>query len=413
MSSERVQSGLSWIGDIPSHWSVVPTRSVLRLAKNLVGDDWSTTQLLSLTRAGVVKRDPASGEGKFPSSFETYQRVEPDDLVFCLFDMDETPRTLGLSPHSGMVPGANTRFRVNRSMADPRYLGWYYLAIDERKRFRPLYSGLRKVIQKSRFLSAGVALPPLTEQRAIADYLDRETAQIDTLIEEQQRLIDLLHERRQRVLSRAAEGEWVTASLGLLLDGIKDGTHGSFVRTEPGDGMPLLGARNIMGSRLVLDGAESFISDEDHQSIVANGFPSTDDVLLVIVGATIGKTAVYDLQTRHAFQRSVAFLRPSQRLDSRFLCFQIQTKRFQDELWLRAKTSAQPGIYMGDVTAIPISVPPLDEQLRIVASLERETAKIDDVIAETERFIELSRERRSALITAAVTGQIDVRNEVA
>lgn len=173
--------------------------------------------------------------------------------------------------------------------------------------------------------------------------------------------------------------------------------------------MPLLGARNVMGSHVVLDGAESFIADEDYDSIVANGFPAKDDVLLVIVGATIGKTAVYDLDTRHAFQRSVAFLRPTERLQPRFLWYQIQTSRFQDELTLRSKTSAQPGIYMGDVTAIPVTLPPLEEQRRIVADLDEQAAKIDVLIAETERFIELSKERRAALITAAVTGQIDVR----
>ena len=86
----------------------------------------------------------------------------------------------------------------------------------------------------------------------------------------------------------SSDGDWPMASLGLLLQGIKDGTHGTFPRTAPGEGMPLLGARNVIGSRVVLDGAESFISEDDYESIVANGFPAKGDVLLVIVGATIG-----------------------------------------------------------------------------------------------------------------------------
>jgi type I restriction enzyme S subunit len=200
------------------------------------------------------------------------------------------------------------------------------------------------------------------------------------------------------------------ASLGLLLQGIKDGTHGTFPRTAPGEGMPLLGARNVIGSRVVLDGAESFISEDDYESIVANGFPAKGDVLLVIVGATIGKTAVYDLDTRHAFQRSVAFLRPTGRLESKFLWYQIQASRFQDELTLRAKTSAQPGIYMGDIASIPVVIPPLDEQRVIADYLDRETARIDTLIKEQQRLIEMLRERREAAIRATLMGGLDANS---
>jgi type I restriction enzyme, S subunit len=105
-------------------------------------------------------------------------------------------------------------------------------------------------------------------------------------------------------------------------------------------------------------------------------------------------------------------LRPTEHFEPKFLWYQIQASRFQDELTLRAKTSAQPGIYMGDVTAIPVVVPLLEDQRQIVAYLDEQTARIDTLITETERFIELARERRSALITAAVTGQIDVREMV-
>src|SRR5205085_1259139 len=120
-----------------SEWRVLPTRAALSFVKHPVGDAWEETQLLSLTKQGVILRDIHSGEGKFPASFEDYQFLAPDDLVFCLFDMDETPRTVGRATQPGMVTSAYSRFVVDQSIAIPRFLEWYYLAIDSAKRFRP------------------------------------------------------------------------------------------------------------------------------------------------------------------------------------------------------------------------------------------------------------------------------------
>jgi len=199
-------SGVSWIGDIVASWQVVPTRRALVLRRSLVGSRWSQTQLLSLTKQGVSRRDIDGGDGKYPASFESYQRVEAGDLVFCLFDVDETPRTVGRVLEPGMLTGAYTRFAVSDEF-DCRYLEWYFISVDDGKRFRPLYTGLRKVIQKSRFLSAGLPKPPLAEQKGIAAYLDRETAQIDALSAKAREMIGVLKERRQALISAAVTGK--------------------------------------------------------------------------------------------------------------------------------------------------------------------------------------------------------------
>lgn len=206
-SADLVERGITWQGPTPANWSAVPLRSLLRLQKTPVGNKWASTTLLSLTKRGVITRDIDSGEGKFPASFETYQSVEPGDLVLCLFDMDETPRTVGLAHQHGMVTGAYTRFKVNRSMVSPEYLEWAFIAIDDGKRFRPLYTGLRKVIQKSRLLSAKLALPPLDEQRQIVDHIDRETAKIDALIAKAEEHIALAQERRAALITAAVTGQ--------------------------------------------------------------------------------------------------------------------------------------------------------------------------------------------------------------
>ena len=262
-------------------------------------------------------------------------------------------------------------------------------------------------INASDLVRIRIPLPAPHDQRAIPDYLDRETAQIDAFIAKNEELITLLTERRGAVIELAIrEGAGATAKLGVLLRGLKDGTHGSFARIESPH--PLLGARNVQGGRLVLDGKESTISEDDHRAIVANGFPRRGDVLLVIVGATIGKSAVYELTDSLSFQRSVAFLRPGRLLTSRFLWYYTQTRAFQDEVWLRAKVSAQPGLYLGDVASIPIALPDVAAQQVITTRLDRDVVAIDEAISVATTTIELARERRAALISAAVTGKIEV-----
>lgn len=262
-------------------------------------------------------------------------------------------------------------------------------------------------INASDLVRIRIPLPAPHNQRAIAEFLDRETEQIDAFIAKTEELISLLTERRAAVIELAIRGtEAAQASLGVLLRGLKDGTHGSFGRVESTH--PLLGARNVQAGRFVLDGQESTISEADHRSIVANGFPRRGDVLLVIVGATIGKSAVYDRPEPLSFQRSVAFLRPSHLLAAKFLWYSTQTQAFQDEVWSRAKVSAQPGLYLGDVANIPITLPDVATQQMVTDKLDQDVVTIDDAIAIARRAIELARERRAALISAAVTGKIDV-----
>ena len=206
-SGVKLKDAPQWQGQVPAHWVESPIRRALQFRRQLVGATWSTTQLLSLTKQGVIVRDIESGEGKFPASFEGYQHVKPNDLIFCLFDIDETPRTVGRASDYGMVTGAYTRYCVRENVANPHFLEWAFIAIDDGKRFRPLYTGLRKVIQKPRFVGARLALPPLDEQREIADYLDRETAKIDSLITKVERHIELAKERRAALITAAVTGQ--------------------------------------------------------------------------------------------------------------------------------------------------------------------------------------------------------------
>ena len=198
---------------------------------------------------------------------------------------------------------------------------------------------------------------------------------------------------------------WDEISVRHLLLGIKDGTHGTFNRVP--NGMPLLSAKNVWETGLRYSKADSQISESDHKKIVSNGYPRKNDVLLTIVG-TIGRVCVYKEEQPIAFQRSVCFLRFRESTDPRYFYYFAQSKFFLEQLAMSSKTSAQAGVYMGDVAASIVTRPPLArERQTIVAMLDRETARIDALIEKKTRFIELLKEKRQALITQAVTKGLD------
>ena len=178
-------TGVKWLGEIPSHWEMLALKHILKLKKDIVGRRSSQYDLLSLTLKGVVKRDMENPEGKFPASFDTYQAVEPNDFIFCNFDNEETPRAVGLSLYKGMITGAyDVLSRKNPKLTDG-FLIYYFLYIDDAKRFKPLYKGLRKTVPFDSFMSYKIPVPSLKEQAAIVSYLDTATAKIDAAIAQQ------------------------------------------------------------------------------------------------------------------------------------------------------------------------------------------------------------------------------------
>ena len=233
-------SGVEWLGDVPAHWEVLPNKGVLELKKETVGDKADKYTLLSLTKQGIIPRNLEVAKGKYPASFDTYQVVVPGDLIFCLFDIDETPRTVGISTEEGMVTGAYTRFVcVDETTARFAYL--LYLSLDDRKALRPLYSGLRKVIATQTFLGAKLALPPANERATIIEHVEKAIADIEAAIAHARRQIELAQEYRTRLIADVVTGKLdvreAAAQLpdesdeegpidrdGLVLDNIDDGS---------------------------------------------------------------------------------------------------------------------------------------------------------------------------------------------
>lgn len=418
-------SGVKWLSDVPEHWDVRRNKQVFRLVSVQVGNKSADFQLLSLTLRGVIPRDMESGKGKFPAEFDTYQVVEPDDIVFCLFDIDETPRTVGISSDFGMITGAYTVAKTLPA-ADPRFIYYYYFSIDLRKGLRPFYTGLRKVVRPETFLNIELPLPPLSEQATICNFLDHETARIDALIEEQQRLIELLKEKRQAVISHAVTkgldptvpmkdsgvewlGEvpahWESLTLGRVASSVKTGGTPSddLPSADIIDGVEWYTPGDFTGD-LLLDSSEKRVSAGAVRSGDAKVFPS-GSVLIVSIGATLGK--VGHIRRPASANQQINAVVPGPRVDGYFLAYSLSVKVNAMRFLSNASTI---GIMNQEKTKeIWLSLPPLQEQKLITEFLDKQTSVIDTLIQEAAGGVALLQERRSALISAAVTGKIDVR----
>ena len=200
---------------------------------------------------------------------------------------------------------------------------------------------------------------------------------------------------------------WEVKELKYSLDGLCDGTHGTFERVENGE--LLLSAKNIGDRGIVLGDNESQISHEDYTRIISNGFPSKGDVLLCCVGS-IGKCCIFNEEKPIAFQRSVAFLRHNKTMTSEYLMYLLKSNIMQAQYEMCARKSAQSGIYMGVINNFVIVAPhSITEQQAIADYLDKKCSEIDSLIDLQEQMIEELKAYKQSVITEAVTKGI--RNE--
>lgn len=198
---------------------------------------------------------------------------------------------------------------------------------------------------------------------------------------------------------------WNTKKVKYVISDIKDGTHGTFDRVESGE--LLLSAKNVFDDGIRIGDNESEISISDYKSIVSNGFPKRNDVLLCCVG-TIGRCCVYEYDKSIAFQRSVAFLRSLQQTSARYLKYSLQSDSTLVQEQLLINKSAQDGLYMGSVRELIIPYPnSKSEQQSIADFLDRECAQIDSIATDLEKQIELLQQYKKSLITETVTKGLD------
>ncbi|WP_245845659.1 restriction endonuclease subunit S [Mycobacterium arosiense] len=303
----------------------------------------------------------------------------------------------------------------SRSVMEPRFLHYLLRSqpyLDQYVLYTRAQTTFDRRVQQGDLDNLPLAIPPIDEQQAIVLYLDREAARIDRLIEEQHRLIEMLEERRGSLIARTLlrgldAGATLRDSGDVRLGDVP--AHWQLVRTRhlctittgsedsgnatDGGAYPFY----VRGKQILRIGHYSF----DGEAVMTPGDGQ---------GGT-GKVFHYFNGKFEAHQRVYVF-KDFIGISGRYFYYFIST--FLRPVALASSNTVTMESLRRPVLAdFAVVLPPVDEQASILAYLDEHTSKIDSLIAETERLIELARERRSALITAAVTGQMDVREEVA
>lgn len=198
-------SGVPWVDTVPENWTITPNRRLFQIRKRIVGSRHRKFQVLSLTKGGVIVRNMEAG-GKFSSFWERSQEVRPGNMVFCFFDVDETPRSVGLSRVGGMI---SPDYTVMECPDDPiaSFLELFYIAMDDHKLLKPLYTGLRKRISKPLFLASKTPIPSHEELRTIINYVKDETVSISKSSELAQKEIAFMQEYRTRLTADVVTGK--------------------------------------------------------------------------------------------------------------------------------------------------------------------------------------------------------------
>jgi type I restriction enzyme S subunit len=388
------------------------------VSTTVVSELWTTTRLcwlfqpiserghedkmvLSVYRDhGVIPRASRTDNfNRTPDNLSYYQLVQPGDLV--VNRMKAWQGSLGISEHQGIVSPDYEVLRPTVPEYDRRFL-------HSLLRSRSLIDQYRRHWDEMKTIE--IFLPAVEQQRVIADYLDRETGRIDTLIEEQQRLIEMLGERRLAVVERGvALLDWNTPfrTVAAL---IQTGPFGSQLKSDEyvDGGIPVINPSHIVAGEVVPD-PRIAVSAEKVEQLARHRLEEGD--LIAARRGDLGRCAVVGPSAAGFLcgTGSAVVRLDRARVDPSFAVIVFSSRRNRDALALASVGSTMENLNSDIIGALRFPVPPLDEQRRLTAELEQATAKIDTLIAETERFIELARERRAALITAAVTGQIDVR----
>lgn len=300
---------------------------------------------------------------------------------------------------------------------EPRYLYYVLPVFVPRNAAINIYGA--PLLSSERIRSARIPMPSLQRQRAVADYLDRETTEIDGMRADLDEMERLLTERRSAVIERLLLGE-STPDLENLPRGWKKTTVGALFSLHNGDrginypspeeimetGIPFINAGDLASGSINLETCKRISADK--YAAMGGAKLQRNDLLFCLRGS-LGKWGLVDFDGG-ALASSLCALR-LERLDLadvKYIAHTMSTRVFALQIWLSESGSAQPNLGAEQVGRFRIPLPPLAEQRRIADEIDRETAEIDSMLSDITKLRDLLAERRIALISAAVTGQIDI-----
>ena len=447
---EYKDSGVEWLGDIPAGWTTQKLKFVARVQPSNVDKkskkDEKEVQLCNYT--DVYYNEEITADLPFMKATASDVQIKKFTLKSgdtIITKDSEDPNDIAVPAYvpqdlDGVVCGYHLALLRPENGTYGGYLKRVMDSQYARSFFATRANGITRYGLGTYAISNFILpLPPLEEQKQIATFLDKETTNIDTLIDKQEQLITLLGEKRQAIISHVVTRglnpnvkmkdsgiewlggvpeHWEVKKLKHILlrkkDSIKVGPFGSQLTTRDMEGVDIkvINQRNVIDNDF--DFGDNFINHEKY--IELRAFTTFPGDILITTRGTIGRTAIFPNNN------GTSILHPCLmrlQVDEKYWLKELialiisGSGYFLEQLKFLSNATTIDVIYSENLKNVTIALPPThEEQKRIIAFLDKETAKIDTLIEKCETAIELLKERRTALISAAVTGKIDVRNAV-
>lgn len=428
MARKMKDSGIEWIGEIPEGWEVLAHKYIMHKEKSIC-EHYSGEDVISLTLNGVVKRNLENPSGKMPTTFDGYQFVDPNDLLLCLFDIDVTPRCVGLVKDYGVTSPAYSRFKIHSGFCNA-YYNYLLRFIDDEKVFVHLSKNLRSSLTESDFGVIKTIVPPKAEQQRIADYLDNRTFEIDTLLSKARSSIEEYKKLKQAVITQAVtkgvRGEREMKDSGVEWIGeipkewdiikssriIKTTQNGLSRRDlEKSEGQIILKLKNITSDGKI---DYSFLNRITLSQNELNTYAlTTGDFLFVRVNGSkslVGKCAIFEaISEIVAYNDHIIRVKLSNQCYNRFFLWYLYSCCGKAEIDLHTSTAAGQYTISGDgLRDITLVFPPIDEQKEIADYLDAKCVEIDGLIAKKEQLVKELESYKKSLIYEVVTGKREV-----
>lgn len=414
-------SGAEWLGNIPSHWTVIPAK---RLFREVSEKNFREAELLSVTQEfGVIPRSQLEQRVVMPTGqLQTFKLVRTDDFVISLRSFQGG---IEYSEYTGLVSPAYTVLRKQKT-ADSRYLKHLLKSAPFISEINTSVTGIRegKNISFAEMSYSLMPLPELDEQKRIADFLDQKTAEIDTAIAKKKRLIELLQEQKSILINQAVTRglnpdvpmrdsgvEWIGSvpahwGLGALSYQASIFAGGTPDRSKPrywGGSIPWLKTGEVNFNRLSV--AEEHISMAGLKNSAAKIAP--ENTLLMAMygqGITRGRVAILDVPA--AFNQACVGISFGRNISAEFGFFYF----YGAYSFLRdsGNETSQMNLSSGAISKFKITIPPIEEQVEICTQLKIILSTVDQTVATQRVNLSKLEELKSVMIANAVTGKIKV-----
>lgn len=424
--SEYKDSGVQWLGKIPKHWDIIKAKylwnEVFSFSENGSENLLSVSQYDGVTQAKNESRS---------ESLKGYKKVAKDNLVINI--MLAWMGGLGVSEYNGIVSPAYCVYRLKKA-ANPKFMHYLYKTPIYLAEFARHSTGIipsRWRMYTDDFGQVLTLVPPIDEQDMIVSYLDKVTSKIDEAIAQQQKMIDLLNERKQIIINNAVTkglnpdvpmkdsgvdwiGEipehWeVMKTLFTLSMPITDGPHETPLLYE--DGIPFVSAEAVsMGNGGInFNHIRGYISKTFYDECCKKYTPQRYDIYMIKSGATTGKVAIVETDVKFTIWSPLAVFRCNQQImNPYYLFFVLQSKFYQLQVQLGWSYGTQQNIGMRTLEKLKVTVPPVCEQVMIANKIKEKLVPINNAIKIANEQITLLYERKQLIINNVVMGKVKV-----